>query len=426
MNILQINTADTKGGASKIAYGLKNELSKRGHRLTLLVSRKYAKDDMDVILIRPENNLRRRILKKMTYFLANDLNLFPSGHIFKMPEFKNADIIHCHNLHTNYFNLGTLEKISALKPVVWTFHDMWPITAHCAHSFNGKLKENGFFTCPSLDIYPPIAWHNEKYLEKRKSKIYKNSNFHIVTPSKWLANKVRQSILKDKSVSVIYNGIDANIFKPLGSDINKLRFDLNLPTDKQIILIIAKGGQSNPWKGGNYAQEVIKAFIDKSTRVGSNSDTLFFVDLGGDTNKNSDKIRTVSYINNQTTLAKYYSAADILLYPSLADNCPLVILEAMACGLPVISFDTGGIPELVEHKINGYIAKYKDVNDLKIGVEYLLNLSFQEIEKMRQYSINKIVADFTIEKTVDQYIELYKTILSTRRPANTLGVKSVE
>src|SRR3989338_7715448 len=163
MNILQINTADTKGGAGKVSYRLKNELKKLGHQTSLLVSRKYAKNDKDVVLIRPESNLRRRILTKLTYYLANDLDFFQSNHILKMPEFKEADIIHCHNLHSNYFNLDTLKKISRFKPIIWTFHDMWPITANCAHSFHGEIK-NGFFQCPSMEIYPPIAWHNEKYL----------------------------------------------------------------------------------------------------------------------------------------------------------------------------------------------------------------------------------------------------------------------
>src|SRR3989338_427987 len=261
MNILQVNTTDTLGGAGKVAYSIKNELEKMGHSSTFLVSRKYSQDN-DVKLIRPYSNFKRRLLKKVTYYLANDLDFFPANQILKMPEFQNADIVHCHNLHTNYFNLRTLEKISKLKPVVWTFHDMWPITAHCAHSFDGALKQNGFFTCPSLDIYPPIAWHNEKYLENKKAKIYANSKFHIVTPSKWLAEKVSRSILKDKDLSVIYNGIDNSVFRP--HDKQKCRQELNLPADKKIILIVAKRGQSNPWKGGNYAREAIKTLKSPS------------------------------------------------------------------------------------------------------------------------------------------------------------------
>ena len=381
MNVLQINTADTKGGAGKVAYSLKNELVKMGHSSTLLVSRKYSQDN-DVKLIRPDSNFRRRALKKLTYYLANDLDLFPAEHILKMPEFKNADIIHCHNLHTNYFNLRTLEKISKLKPVVWTFHDMWPLTAHCAHSFDGALNQNGFFTCPSLDIYPPIAWHNEKYLENKKSKIYTKSNFHIVTPSKWLADKVGQSLLKDKLLTIIYNGIDTNIFKSLPKE--QSRQELNLPQDKKIVLIVAKHGQSNPWKGGNHAQEIMNSY--------KNNSDVYFVDLGGDENKKEGNIETVSYINSRETLVKYYSAADVLLYPSLADNCPLVVLEALASALPVVSFDTGGIPELVEHKKTGYIAKYENTEDLKNGLEFTLGLG--NINPINKFNVEKMAADY--------------------------------
>ncbi len=403
MRVLQINTADTRGGAAKVAYSIKQGLEKKGHTVSMFVGQKYSSDP-NIHLLNNKKSFLGRVRTKLAYWLANDIDVFSSDHIFKTEEFKKADIVHCHNLHSNYFNLGTLEKMSSLKPVIWTLHDMWPITAHCAHSFAGKIKDTGFFACPSLDIYPPIAWHNEKYLEKTKARIYKNSNFHIATPSKWLADKVKQSVLKDKPLSVIYNGIDTNVFKPLRSDLYKLRSDLGLPQNKKIILIVAKRGQSNPWKGGNYAQKIIETFRDHSQ--------TFFVNLGGDINQTSNKVKTVSYINDSEMLAKYYSAADILLYPSIADNCPLVVLEAMACGLPIVSFRTGGIPELVEHKVNGYIADYKNADDLKTGIEYLLNLPPQEIEKMRQHSINKIKSSFTLDLMTDKYIQSYELVLS--------------
>lgn len=423
MYILQINTLDKKGGAAKVAYSLKIELEKIGHETSMFVGRKYS-DEKNIKLLNDVRSFSSRVRKKLAFYLANDIDLFSSEHILKTLEFKLANIIHCHNLHGNYFNLSTLEKISRIKPVIWTFHDMWPITAHCGHTFDGstlsinsgqagspqagKIKNSGFFACPALDTPPAIAWHNEKYLEKRKSGIYNKSGFHIVTPSKWLADKVSQSILKNKPLSVIYNGIDESVFKPYNKA--ECRQLLNLPQDKQIILIVAKRGQSNPWKGGNYAQETIRAFKGDSR--------AFFVDLGGDTNKDGGMLKTVSYISDQTTLAKYYSAADILLYPSIADNCPLVVLEAMACGLPIVSFNTGGIPELVEHKINGYIAEYKNTNDLKIGIEYLLNLPSQEIEKMKRYSMDKIAANFTIEKMTSQYLNLYSQLNQSSKSNN--------
>jgi len=400
MNILQINTVDLRGGAAKIAYSLKEELERRGHQTSMFVGRKYS-EEKNIKLLNDVRSFSGKVRRKLAYWLANDIDFFSSDHILKTPEFKRADVVHCHNLHSYYFNLGTLKKISQFKPVVWTLHDMWPITAHCAHAFDSAMQDNGFFACPSLDIFPPIAWHNEKYLEKRKRNIYLESKFQIITPSKWLAGKVKQSILKDKPLSVIYNGIDTSIFFPQNKD--KSRQDLALPYNKHIVLIVAKGGTSNPWKGGNYAQEAIKAFRGNSR--------AFFVVLGGNIGLDEENVKTAGFITDKATLAKYYSAADMLLYPSIADNCPLVILEAMACGLPVVSFKTGGIPELIEHKINGYIAEYKNADDLKSGISYLLNLSPQELEKMRQYSINKIRAGFSIEKMTDQYLEIYKELV---------------
>ena len=397
MRILQINTIDTRGGAAKVSYSLKKELEKRGHETSMFVGRKYS-DEKNIKLLNDVGSFSNKVRRKLSYWLAKDIDVFFSDHILKTEEFKKADIVHCHNLHSNYFNLRTLEKISRIKPAIWTFHDMWPITAHCAHSFDGNLKKNGFFACPSLDIPPAIAWHNEKYLEKRKNNIYAKSNFHIVTPSKWLAHKVKQSTLKEKPLSVIYNGIDTSIFKPYNRQ--ESRQELELPQNKQIILIVAKRGQSNPWKGGSYAQEAIKAL--------KTAPDAFFIDLGGNANQTIGNVKTVSFINNPPMLAKYYSAADVLLYPSIADNCPLVVLEAMACGLPVVSFNTGGIPELVEHKINGYISEYKNQNDLEVGIKYLVNLPVHEIEKIRQCSINKIKTGFTVEKMADQYIRLYE------------------
>ena len=401
MNILQINTIDKKGGAAIVAYSIKKELEKKGHTTDMFVGRKYSSDP-DIHILNDTGSFSSKIRKKLAYWLANDIDFFSSDHILKTQEFKNADIVHCHNLHGNYFNLNTLRKISASKPVIWTLHDMWPMTAHCAHAFDEEIQQNGFFACPSLDIPPAIAWHNEKYLEKIKSKIYRNSKLYIVTPSKWLAGKVKESVLKNKPLSVIYNGIDNSVYKPY--DKRESRRELGLPQDRKIILIVAKGAKANPWKGGNYAQWAIEALKGDSR--------AFFVDLGGNTNSAGNSLKTVSFTANNEVLAKYYSAADVLLYPSLADNCPLVVLEAMACGLPVVTFNTGGIPELVEHKINGYIAGYKNSEELKNGLNYIMDLPSEETEKMKQYSTDKISAGFTVEKMTSQYLDLYQKFLN--------------
>ena len=400
MNILQINTVDSRGGAAKIAHSLKKELEKRGHEAPMFVGRKYS-DEKNIKLLNNVRSFSGKVRRKLSYWLANDIDVFSSNHILKTQEFISADIIHCHNLHSYYFNLSTLIKISRLKPVIWTFHDMWPITAHCAHALNSSMRDNGFFACPSLDIFPPIAWHNEKYLESRKNYIYQRSKFQIITPSKWLGDKVRQSILKDKPLLVIYNGIDTSIFYP--RDRAKSRQELGLPQDKHIILVVAKGGVSNPWKGGNYAQGAIEAF--------RGDPRAFFVDIGGNLGVGKENLKTAGFIDNAEVLAKYYSSADTLLYPSIADNCPLVVLEAMACGLPVVSFATGGIPELVDHQKTGYIARYKDADDLAKGVAWMLTRTPAEHSDMCESAVMKIRSGLTLDHMTEQYLQIYKSML---------------
>lgn len=415
MKILQINISDRRGGANKIGVDLYKELHRRRHDSSLFVGKKVTKDAGVFQLDKPNplitfvsritgRDLTNAITRRLSYLFANDIDLFGSDAFMKTEEFRRADVIHCHNLHTNYFKLSVLEKIAHIKPLIWTFHDMWPITAHCAHAFDGALKKNGFFKCPSLDIYPPMAWHNERYLERKKKAIYQKSNFHIVTPSQWLKEKVKQSVLKDKSIQVIYNGVDIKIFKPYHKE--ETRTELGLPHHKKIVLSVAKRGQSNVWKGGNFLSKTENK-LQKDTK------NILFVTVGGDAHERTEQKLTVPYIKDQSELAKYYSAADMLIYPSIADNCPLVVLEAHSCGLPVVAFETGGIPELVDHERTGYIARYKDADDLLQGVKFILGSTEMYYRHLRSNAIQKIKNNFTLDMMTDNYIELYNNVINS-------------
>ncbi len=400
MNILQINTTDIRGGAAQVTYGLKEGLEKLGHQTSMFVGQKDSQDE-NVFVLNDKKSFGQRIRKRLSYYLANDIDPFSSDKIIKTEQFKKADIVHCHNLHGYYFNLNTLKKISRLKPVVWTFHDMWPITAHCAHTFDCGVK-NGFFQCPSLDIPIPIKWRNEKYLENKKREIYEHSKFHIVVPSLWLKQKVEKSLLKDKPITLIYNGIDTDIFKSFPKD--EARQELNLPLDKKIVLSVIKKGQSNPWKGADYVKQIIDKWRE-------NKNVIFACVGGGD--YDFPNVINIPFIRDAQELAKYYSAADMLLYPSIADNCPLVVLEARACGLPVVSFETGGIPELVEHEKTGYIAKYRDVDDLNYNLNRLIEADNQRVEEIRKKSIDRVRQMFTLNLMVDKYLQLYNQVLNS-------------
>lgn len=396
MNILQIGTIDNVGGAASISWSLKKKLEEKGYIMPMFVSDKKS-DNKDVFII-PQT-----LHKYFQILLSNDIDYSKTDWILGTKEFKEADVVHLHNIHGWFFNLKTLEKISKLKPVVWTLHDMWAITPHCAHSYNCKLKD-GFYHCPSLNSYPRITWHNEKYLSWRKKSIYKNSNFNIVVPSLWLKDKVEESVLNDKEIDLIYNGIDENIFKIL--DKKEAQKELGIPLDRKVILFLSDGGRKNEFKGWNFIESVINKYKEDRN--------ILFICVGGEENGIDPKYSNLLYVSrvsDKTILSKYFSASDAFLYPSLADNCPLVILEAMACGIPIVTFNTGGIPELVKHLENGYIAKYKDSDDLIKGISYILNLDSEEINRIKIASRLKLVSNFTVEKMVNQYEELYIRII---------------
>ncbi len=413
MKVLQINTTNGRGGASKVDGILKSELERRGNEVNFFVGTNYDTTDTSVFLLDSQpwftkmlsailgRDMSNAVNRRLTSWLANDIDLFgASAKILKTPQFAQTDIVHCHNLHSNYFKLDVLAKIARQKPTVWTLHDMWAITPHCGYAYDGELKD-GFYQCPSMDIYPPIAWHNEKYLRNKKRSIYDASSFNIVVPSDWLGNKVRASALGNQPLTLIYNGIDVSHFKP--HDKNTAREELGLPIDKRIILFLAKGGTANERKGTTFVEEVLMHYQD--------SPEIAFLNVGGDARSQTGNTLSLPFTHDETLLAKYYSSADVLIYPSLADNCPLVILEALACGLPIVAFNTGGIPELIDHKKTGYIANYRDTSDLLAGIRFVLTLPTNDYQVMRDQAVQVVQQKFTLAIMVDNYIKLYQKIL---------------
>lgn len=400
MNILSINTTDRKGGAAEVSWGIKTGLEKRGYAVNMFVGRKYSKNE-SVIEIP-----RKRFFDRLSHYLSTDIDFFMSDKILETKEFKESDLTHLHNLHGNYFKLSTLKKISEKMPVVWTFHDMWPITPCCAHAMDGKV-EDGFFECSGLYNYPKLLWNNKAYLRWKKKNIYQKSNFSIVVPSLWLKEKVSQSILSGKPIYHIPNGIDTSVF--LKRDKPACRNKHNLPQDKKIVIFVASGGKDNTLKGWEYFEYVAEHLKNKND--------CLFICIGGNgpEGKILNNVVYLPYIEDKNILSEYLSGADIFLFTSLAENFPLVILEAMGTGLPIVTFDVGGAKEAVVHKENGYVAEYKNTGDLICGVEYILSLSDEEIEKMSERSAQRVREQFSLKIMTDKYIELYKSIVKNEK-----------
>lgn len=392
MKILHINTIDNRGGAGRVHWRLANEQKRRGHNVFSFVGYKYSNDPS--VREIPKNPLYYRLSK----FFANDLRFSKSNWILKTDEYKKADIIHCHNIHSGFFNLKTLKIMSREKPVVWTLQDLWPITSGCTDSYRCKMEKPRKFC--------GILWDNRKYLLEQKKKIYKNSYFMTVTSSQWMTDKIKGSILGHLDNRLIFNGIDTRIFTP--QDKLKARNGLGLSLDKKIILFIAVGGIGDRLKGASYVEEIAKFYINDKDKI--------FVAIGGNRNINLDEkengrnIIQTGYIDDEDVLAKYYSSADFFLYPSRADNSPLVVAEAMACGTPIVSFGADGITEMVSGC--GLLARREDFEDLLDKTKEMLSASPERYFKMRTLGMEKVKRDYSLEKMTTEYLSLYSELIS--------------
>lgn len=413
MNILQIGTLDIVGGAARVSYDLHRTYRSSGHNSKMLVKTKYS-DDPDVIEILSVVAKRNRVLAAKIDGLTNTLEetygiqyLSKTGAraLLQLDIVKNSDVIHLHNTHGSYLNLFAIKGLSARKPVIWTLHDMWSITGHCAHSLDCEKWRTGCGECEALDRYPGISRDTTRFLWKLKHWIYSQSNFVLSVPSLWLKNKLPDSILSHVPVHLINNAVDTTIFRP--QDRREVRAKLDLPDDRFILTFIADG-IDNPWKGFNYLAEALTALRQAGTVhpylvvIGNRSEfVLEQIGLEG---------RCIGMISDPQVIADYNAASNGYLCPSIAENSPLVVLEAMACGTPVVAFEVGGVPEVVSHKKNGYIASYRDSIDLRRGIEWLLNLDRPEYDAVSQQCVVTIEGGYTLSQQAEQFLNLYEKL----------------
>lgn len=398
MNILKITASDNStGGASRVAMDLANGLRIKGYTINIFSGTKTSTDP------RIRKISKTKVHSAISHLLANDIEYFATDYLLTTPEFTKADIIQAHNVHGWYFNLGTLGKMSQEKPVVWTLHDMWAITPHCAHSSQSTATD-GFFTCDSRADYPSLYWSNEVHLQQVKKRIYETARLHLVVPCQWLANKISQSILKDTPCTVIYNGIDTTRFIP--SDQAVAREKLNLPKDKTIILFVANGGITNQFKGGDEVLTLAKNY--------SFDTTITFVCVGGPSDTIEENIVYRKGVTDKDILALYYAAADVFLFPSRHETFPLVVLEALAVGLPVVGFTVGGVPEAVTHRAHGYLTEPGNTAGLKEGIEYIRALNPVVRENLKQTCSTHVQNNFSIENMVNKYQDLYTYLLTKK------------
>jgi glycosyltransferase involved in cell wall biosynthesis len=344
-----------------------------------------------------------------------------TGRILNTELFRQAEVIQLHNLHGWYFNYGLLPQISGLKPVIWTLHDMWAFTGHCAYAYDCERWRTKCYDCPQLnrdrrtpvEPRPPLVDRTPVVWERKRS-LYRRSKLHIVTPSRWLADQARNSILGGAAdIQCIPYGIDVTTFNP--TDQTSARRALGIRQDAKVILFVAaKVIQGR--KGLGYLYDALGS-------IRAHNDILLLT-VGG-SEPDQPQLRHheqmhLGHIADDSKLSLVYSAADLYVLPTLADNLPLTVQESMASGTPVVAFDVGGLPEMIDHLRTGYLARYKDAADLAAGIRMILDDDTLRLQ-MRKACRAFAVQHYDLDCQTTRYVELYEHAIRTHRPQSTGG-----
>ncbi|NJM48553.1 MAG: glycosyltransferase [Alkalinema sp. RU_4_3] len=405
MNILHINQSDIGGGAGIAAYRLHQCLLAKGISSRQLVGHKQTKSDH--IAQVPHNNRHlERNLQRITHRLGlNYLNYQTTPNITHHPFYQEADILNLHNLHNSYFNYLAIDNLTTTKPAVFTLHDMWSFTGHCAYTYACNKWQTGCGQCPDLASYPSITRDTTAIEWKLKNWVYSRSNLTIVTPSQWLTDQAKASMLSRFPIHYIPNGIDMDVYQPL--DKIQCRAVLNIPTGKQVLMFGA-ANLADSRKGGDL---IYKALVDLPASLKAQL-VILTLGEGGESIAESLGIPTIGlgYVSSDHLKAIAYSAADLFIFPTRADNLPLVLQESMACGTPMVSFKIGGVPDLVRPGETGYLAAPEDTDDFRNGIIQLLE-DHQQRAYMSKTCRSIALQEYSIDLQAQRYIELYRSLL---------------
>jgi len=404
-----INTEFNRGGAAKIARTLYEDLNKRDE-ITCYFAYGRGKEPEEKTVYKfaflPEiyfQGLLTRITGLQGYG-----SCFSTKRLEDYIHKEKFDLIHLHNLHGYYLDLDFIKFLGRLDiPVVWTLHDGWSITGRCAYWFDCEKWKAGCGNCPDLSSYPKSFIDSTSFVWKKKKNYFSSGwNPVIVCPSHWLADRVKESYLKEYQVKVIPNAVDVEIFKPKNKSI--LRKKYRIPIGKKVILCLA-ADLDDERKG-------VKYFFKSLKYITANNWMVVTVGKVIDCDKIKDvdiEIKQMGYIKDRNDISDIYNLADVFCISSLDDNFPTTVLEAMACGIPVVGFDVGGIPEQVTEDC-GFMVKSKDIKALGKAMERLL----ANDEMRRNFGENcrkRVLQDYSIKKFTDDYIGLYNDVLKEKK-----------
>ena len=411
MRVLIVNTSERTGGAAVAASRLMKALNNNGVKAKMLVRDKES-DSLTVVGL-PKSPMLH------WYFLWERLVIFCRLHfsrkhlfeidiantgsdITKLREFQEADVIHLHWINQGMLSLNGICKIlRSGKPVVWTMHDIWPATGICHLTLGCHYFVN---RCANCKYLPGGGGSNDlaSRIWQKKQQMQVDENIYYVACSRWLESEAKASaLLKGQKITSIPNPIDTHIYKKGNKE--EARQRLGLPLDKKLILF-ASQRVTNENKGMSYLIEACRQL----------SDLCEVVILGGHAEEVVEqlpmKAYPLGYVNEEQRIVDVYNAADVFVLPSLSENLPNTIMEAMACGVPCVAFKVGGIPEEIDHLKNGYVAAYRDAEDLAKGIAWVLEEA--DYESLSQQAVHKVMQCYSQQSVAVRYLEVYQQAMA--------------
>lgn len=442
LRILQVSASDRMGGAERVARALHEGFRKAGHRSWMAVGTKTTRDG-DVFEIghdarrsgraRACNAIARALnpvagvkgVKRVQLMLRETLGQpartaarnrgeedfdFPGTAELLSLTPERPEVLHLHNLHspTGFFDLRELPGLTASVAAAFvTLHDAWLLSGHCAHSFDCGRWETGCGECPDLSVYPAVRADATAFNWERKRDVLARCRLRVITPSQWLMERVERSILAPAVVegAVVPNGVDLSVYKP-GSR-SDARASLMLPQDARVLLFAANGIRSNPFKDFATLREALSIVAERY------HGPLILLALGEDCpdeRVGAARIRFVPFQSDEEVVARYYRAADVYLHPARADTFPTSVLEAMACGRPVVGSAVGGIPEQVREGETGYLTAVGDARGMADAILTLLG-DDERRRGMGERAAEVAREEYDVQRQVESVLGWYRRVL---------------
>lgn len=408
MKVVIVNTSADKGGAAVAANRLMHALQENGVECNMLV--RESRKINPTIQIFSTNYFRIKWNQFVFLFELLLLRIFKrSGKEFSLASFGpnlakhplllEADVINIHWTQNAFLSLSDLAAIQQLgKPIAWTLHDMWAITGGCHYNEGCQKYETECSACPLLknDALTNIS----KAQFQAKQNTYQSST-HFISPSKWLANETSKSALtKNNPVSVIPNTLDLSEFNQIDSAAAKAYFEIN--PNKRIILFVSMS-MDDQRKGFSYFESAMLE-LEKNDKNWKYKYEILAIGRKAAAPKFETTIHYTGRLNDAKAMANAYAAADVFVTPAQQDNLPNTVLESLACGTPVVAFNIGGMPDMISHLENGYLAKFQDVQDLQKGILYCLD------HDLRANTRSAVLAMVDAKNVAEKYISVFQNL----------------